>query len=328
MTPRNLCSMHAEEFHVSNQRWMLVLSLALCAFVGCARNELPPLVSPVPPRRSLDAQYTRLRLSVLEASDRTSVAGGVVETGDNGGDLKRAGQYLIAPPTRDVQAVVSPTGGVATTTDRGAPGAPLSLSTIGVGGGALSQTIAATLQSLAALSDRFEVVTTHGKPCDLRLRTWVTGVSQSELYVEQVLESCDFGSAIGAVNGTIRFSLTATDILLDRDQVKSLLKKVIGVLPEPAEIGRAQILAREGHYVTINMGKEQKVMRGMKAFAVTYGDRTVDDAGVNVGDEVYTGDLYVFAVYPKKARAWIVTEPADRYHDHSKVRVGDYVIFK
>ena len=314
---------------MSHQRWILILSLAAAAFVGCARSELPPLVSPVPPRRSLDATYTRLRLAVVEASDRTSVAGGVVETGENGGALRRAGGFLIAPPTRDVQALVSPTGGVATASDRGAPGAPLSLSTIGVGGGALTQTIAATLQSLAALSDRFEVVTAHGKQaCDLSLRTWVTGVSQNELYVEQVLESCDYGTAIGAVNGTIRFSLTASDILLDRDQVKTLLKKVIGVLPEPAEIGRAQILAREGRYVTINMGKEQKIMKGMKAFAVTYGDRTVDDAGVNVGDEVYTGDLYVFAVYPKKARAFIVVEPADVYHDYSKVRVGDYVIFK
>ena len=65
----------------------------------------------------------------------------------------------------------------------------------------------------------------------------------------------------------------------------------------------------------------------MKAFAVTYGDRKVDPStGISLGDEVFTGVLYVFAVYPKLSRAWVVAEPADVLHDHSRVRVGDYVL--
>jgi hypothetical protein len=306
--------------------WFLLVLLAFSALSGCKRvYNVPPLVSPVAPRRSLDAQYTRLRIVVAEALDRTGVAGGVVDTGGTGGNLLRSGQILIAPPTRDLAGVGM--GGV----DRGAPSGPISMVSFRDGFAALSQTIGATLQSMAAVSERFEVVTGGGDGlhCDLLLKTWVTGATAGELTVDQVLESCDFGSAVSAVDGTIRYSGKDADVLLDRADVKRLLKNLIKTLPEPAEMGKGEILEREGRYVTVNMGKEQNVQKGMKAFAVSYGDRKVDTkSGITLGDEIFTGDLYIFAVYPKISRAWIVAEPADSLGDSSRVRVGDYVVFK
>ncbi len=304
----------------------LVLALGSCQKV----NNLPPLVAPVVPRRSLDAQYTRLRLVVGEALDRTGMAGGVVDTGATGGELLRSGNMLIAPPTRDVGVQVGLSDRVVSSNQGGAPGAPLALSSIPTRDGAITQTLGATLQSVAAVSERFEVVTgPHKGDCDLVLKTWVTGVTPSQLQVEQVLESCDFGTAVGAIDGVVRYSDDRGQLLLDRGDVVALVKQVIAALPEPASMGKGQILARDGRYVTINMGKEQKVKKGMKAFAVSYGDRTVDvKTGITLGDEIFTGDLYIFAVYPKMARAWIVAEPADTLGDHSRVRVGDYVVFK
>ncbi|MBI5511624.1 MAG: hypothetical protein HY903_22945 [Deltaproteobacteria bacterium] len=306
---------------------VLILAVtAIAPLAGCKKGtRLPPLVAPVVPRRSLDAQYTRLRIIVGEALDRTGLAGGVVDTGTTGGELRRTGGLLIAPPASGVQVGVQ-----ANATVQSSAAGSGSLSSVQVGGGALAQTIGAIMQSIAAVSERFEVVSGAGKGnCDLVLKTWVTGVAAGELKVDQVLESCDFGSAVSAVDGGIKYAQKGEDLQLDRDDVKRLLKKLIATLPEPSDMGKAQIIAREGRYVTLNMGKEHKVMKGMKAFAVSYGDRTVDiKSGITLGDEVFTGDLYVFAVYPKLARAWIVTEPADSYHDHSKVHVGDYVVFK
>ena len=305
---------------------LLILSVTIMLPVtSCKKGtRLPPLVAPVEPRRSLDAQYTRLRIVVGEALDRTGLAGGVVDTGATGGELRRVGGLLIAPPNYGAQVGVQANASV-----QSGPNSQ-SLSSINIGGGALSQTIGAIMQSIAAVSERFEVVSGPNKGgCDLILKTWVTGIAGNELKMDQMLESCDFGSAVSAVDGSIRFSQKGDDLQLDRDDVKRLLKKLIATLPEPADMGKGMILAREGRYVTVNMGKDQKVMKGMKAFAVSYGDRTVDlKNGVTLGDEVFTGDLYVFAVYPKLSRAWIVEEPADKHGDHSKVRVGDYVVFK
>ena len=69
----------------------------LLLLTACFDRPLPPLVSPLQPRRSLDAEYTRLRLLVGEALDRTGVAGGVVDTGSTGAPFKRVGGHLIVP---------------------------------------------------------------------------------------------------------------------------------------------------------------------------------------------------------------------------------------
>jgi len=124
----------------------------------------------------------------------------------------------------------------------------------------------------------------------------------------------------------VKYQAASNEIIANRDDLKNAVTKLVGALPSPKDIKKGQILSRDGRFVTINLGGDDKVMKGMKAFAVTYGDRIVDPkSGEMLGDETFTADLYVFAVYNKVSRAYIVT---DEKKEDTKVKVGDYVVFK
>lgn len=290
---------------------------SLTTACGPKNTAYPPLIAPPVPRRSIHVDYTRLRVKIAQFKDRTTLLGGVSDV--DTGPFYRSGNYLLAAPGSDASNSASVAAGIG---ENRAPGAPLSLSAIPAGGATLVQTLPDAIIGVLAQSGRFEVMA-GGNECDVLLSGSITGASGGTATLDMRLISCFTKSDMASVTVPIRYSAGAGEIAASRDDVKAAVQKLVGALPDPREIKKGIIVARDGNFVTINLGKEDKVMKGMKAFAVTYGDRVIDPkSGDMLGDETFTGDLYVFAVYNRISRAYIVPEPG------TSLKVGDYVIFK
>jgi hypothetical protein len=290
-----------------------VLLIAL-QVVGCAPKvtTTPPLLGPSVPRRSLEATYTRMRVKIAAFKDRTTLLGGVSDL--DTGPFYRSGSLLIAAPGSEI------TGVTGATTQ--APGGPMSLSAVAVLGSPLVQTLPDAIAGFLSQSGRFEVMA-GGDECDVLLFGALTGVQGGQATLDMRLISCFTKSDMASVTQQVKFTASGTEITANRDDLKAAVVKLVGELPKPSEMKKGQILSRDGSYVTLNLGRNDKVMKGMKAFAVTYGDKVIDPkSGDMLGDEVFTGDLYVFAVYNNISRAWIVDEK------NTKTKVGDWVIFK
>lgn len=290
-----------------------LLVCATAVLTGCPPKTTsnPPLLGPSVPRRSLNATYTRLRVKISTFKDRTTVLGGVSDL--DTGPFYRSGAYLIAAPGTEITSPNAATQ---------APGAPMALSAIPAGGVSLVQTLPDSIAGILGQSGRFEVMA-GGDDCDVLLFGALTGSSGGTATLDMRLISCFTKSDMASVTVPIRYIASGGEILPNRDDLKAAVQKLVGTLPDPKDIKKGTIISRDGNYVTINLGKEDKVMKGMKAFAVTYGDKVIDPKTTDMlGDETFTGDLYVFAVYPRLTRAWIVDEKG------TKTKVGDYVIFK
>lgn len=296
-----------------------LLAGAMAVLTGCPPKTTanPPLLGPSVPRASLEINATRMKVKIAAFKDRTTLVGGVTDL--DTGPFYRSGAYLIAAPGSNAGNVAAATAGIG---ENRAPGAPMALSAIPASGVPLVQTLPDAIAGLLSQSGRFEVLA-GGDDCDVLLFGAITGASASSATLDLRLISCFTKSDMASVTTPIRFAASGSQIEPNRDDIKSAVQKLVGTLPDPKEIKKGQIISREGSYVTINLGKEDKVIKGMKAFAVTYGDRTIDPKTNDMlGDETFTGDLYVLAVFKRTARAWIVNEQG------TKTRVGDYVIFK
>ena len=310
--------------------------LALSSLLGaCTVIGPPPLLTPEAPRRSLDIRFTQLRLMVDEAVDRTSLAGGVVEAGLPGGALRRVGSKLISD-SLTMGVAPSVEGGSITTTVQGEPGQKVvNASQSGIdflvaGGSPLTQTLAASLKVAAANSTRFHVVSSERKTgCDLRVKTYVTAIDGDSLRLSQTLESCEDGVVVSSLTSRVSYQSRPGQIEVAQKDLQVLTKKIVDLLPDTTAMGRGLVLKREGRYVTLNLGKEQGLYRGMKALAVAAGDNLIDPStGFELGNEVFVGELYVMSVYDKWSRAYVLTEASEYYGDNSSVRVGDAVVFK
>lgn len=297
-----------------------VLALAAVTVVaGCSAKPVayPPLIAPSTPRGSIKVDYTRLRVRIAPFKDRTTILGGVSDL--DTGPFYRSGAYLIAAPGSDAANSAAAAAGNA---GQSAPGAPMALSAIPVSGVALVQTLPDSIAGILGQSGRFEVLA-GGEDCDVLLFGALTGASGGTATLDMRLISCFTRSDMASVTVPIKYTSGSNEILPNRDDLKAAVQKLVGALPDPKEIKKGQIISREGQFVTVNLGKEDKVMKGMKAFAVTYGDQIIDPkSGDMLGNEVFTGDLYVFAVFNRLSRAIIVDEKG------TKTKVGDYVIFK
>lgn len=299
---------------------LVLVALAVsAATTACApkNTAYPPLIAPPVPRRSIHVDYTRLRVKIAAFKDRTTLLGGVTDL--DTGPFYRSGNYLIAAPGSDATNAVAAAAGIG---ENRAPGVAMALSAIPAGGAALVQTIPDAIIGVLGQSGRFEVMA-GGDECDVLLAGSITGAQQGTATLDLRLISCFTKSDMASVTTPIRYTAGNSEIAPNRDDIRSAVQKLVGTLPDPREIKKGQIIARDGNFVTINLGKEDKLMKGMKAFAVTYGDRVIDPkSGDMLGDETFTGDLYLFAVYNRISRAYIVPEPG------TNVKVGDYVIFK
>lgn len=277
----------------------------------------PPLLGPSIPRRSLTIDATRMKVKIAAFKDRTTLLGGVSDL--DTGPFYRSGAYLIAAPGTDTQSAAGKEGGAGETR---APGVPMALSAIPAGGTTLVQTLPDSLAGILGQSGRFEVMA-GGDECDVLLFGALTSAGGGQATLDMRLISCFTKSDMASVTVPIKYTASGSEIQPNRDDLKSAVQKLVGALPDPKDIKKGLIIARDGNYVTINLGKEDKVMKGMPAFAVTYGDRVIDPKTSDMlGDETFTGDLYVFAVYNRISRARIVNEKG------TKTKVGDYVIFK
>jgi len=304
-------------------RTVMIAAALLAASVvgGCMGQQtaVPPLVAPAVPRKSIDIKYTRLRVYIAPFRDRTTLLGGVSSMDTH--PFYRSGAYLLAAPGSEI----SPPGGSAGGVEK-APGAPMALSAIPAGGTTLVQTLPDQIAGILGQSGRFEVMADPNAQTDLVLYGALTAVQGGTATLDMRLISADTNSDMASVTVPVKYQAASNEIIANRDDLKNAVTKLVGALPSPKDIKKGQILSRDGRFVTINLGGDDKVMKGMKAFAVTYGDRIVDPkSGEMLGDETFTADLYVFAVYNKVSRAYIVT---DEKKEDTKVKVGDYVVFK
>lgn len=307
----------------------LAALLMITVLSGCRGGKKnlypPPLAAPEMPRRSIEVNHTKLRVDVLETVDRTGMAGGVVDTGVTGGQFKLSHGHILALPSKAAASIV-----LQGDSRRRQDGASSGIGVVGVGGGALTQTLGASIQSILALSERFHVITDSSRDgCDLKIKSWVTAVARGAIRLEIIAESCDVGSAITAENGDVPFENASGQLAVERKGLVRLLKKLIRGLPDPEIIGAARVIARDGGYITINMGKSQGVKRGMKAFATTIGAAYEDPVSGNLlSNEIFLADLFVLSAAENTAQLLIVKEAADIFDDHSNVRVGDSIKFR
>lgn len=296
-----------------------LLTGGLAVLTGCPPKTTsnPPLLGPSVPRRSLNVDATRLKVKIAAFKDRTTLLGGVSDL--DTGPFYRSGAYLIAAPGSEATNAAAAGAGIGETR---APGAPMALSAIPAGGSTLVQTMPDAIAGILGQSGRFEVMA-GGDDCDVLLFGALTAANNGKATLDMRLISCFTQSDMSSVTVPVAYTTGSGEIQANRDDLKAAVQKLVGTLPDPKDIKKGVIIARDGQYVTINLGKEDKVMKGMKAFAVTYGDKIIDPKTSDMlGDETFTGDLYVFAVYNRTARALIVTE------ENTKTKVGDYVIFK
>lgn len=150
----------------------------------------------------------------------------------------------------------------------------------------------------------------------------ITSIDAKEMTLDVRLINFASDDVMFATSALVKVTNAGSELKLDRDDLRKLAQKLIGALPSPHDLKKAQIVQREGEIVTLNVGREDRIIKGMNAFVVTYGDKVVDPStGDTLGDETFLGELFVFSVYPRTAKARI-------FNNAPAVRVGDYVIFK
>lgn len=156
---------------------------------------------------------------------------------------------------------------------------------------------------------------------DAVLQGSITGINENGATIEIRLINLQSGTVMYATTATIGYSVGAR-IDINRSDIKSLTKSLVAGFPNPRDLRRGQIISRDDVVVTINMGKVDKVIPGLTAFAVSYGDRVVDPkSGQLLGEEVYLGEIHILAVFDRVAKGII-------YRGHNNVRVNNYIIFK
>jgi hypothetical protein len=279
----------------------------------------PPLLAPTPPRRSLEARYARMRVRVGAFHDRTTLLGGVSDY--DTGPFFRSGPTLISAPGSNVTTTTSPAAGGSAQTQ--APGAPLSLSTSAASGPALIQTVPDALAGILGQSGRFEMLADGNEPCDARLVGAFTGVKGGSVTMEMRLVSCAYEADMASVTVPLRYEEGSATLSPNREDLMKAVLALVGELPDPRDIRPGEIISRRGEVVTINLGRNDRVVKGMTAFSMGPSDPVTDPrTGEVIKDRLITGDLYVFAVEDKSCTAYIVQEAP------SITQVGDTVVFK
>jgi hypothetical protein len=294
-----------------------IVTLLLVAS-GCATSA-PPLLAPTPPRRSLEARYARMRVRVASFHDRTTLAGGV--SSYDTGPFFRSGSLIVAAPGSNILTSASDAaGGVAATT---APGAPMALSAQPAGGPALIQTVPDALMGILGQSGRFELLESATEQCDTKLVGAITAVKDNTATLEMRLVSCAYEADMAAVSVPVRFTEGAGTLAPNREDLLKAVLTLVGELPDPRDIRAGEVVSRRGNIVTVNLGRNDRVVKGMAAFTMAPADPVTDPrTGEVIKDQIITGELYIFAIEDKSCTAYIVQE-------HPSVTlVGDNVVFK
>jgi hypothetical protein len=166
----------------------------------------------------------------------------------------------------------------------------------------------------------------------------VTSVTGREMMIDFRLMNTRWGRGGGdfqggpvmwAFTGGVKVTNAGSEVTIDRDDLRKVVAKLVQALPDPKEMRKGLIVSREGFYVTVNMGREDRVIKGMNAFVANYNDTKLVDpkSGDTIGEEAFYGEIFVFAVYGRTSRGYIWRE-GGRDKGETAVRVNDYVIFK
>jgi hypothetical protein len=156
---------------------------------------------------------------------------------------------------------------------------------------------------------------------DAVLQGSITGIENTSATIEIKLVNLQSGTVMYATTAKIDFE-PGTKLRIDRGDIKELTKTIVSAFPNPRDLKRGQVISRDDVVVNINMGKLDKVMPGMTAFVVSYGDRVVDPkSGQLLGQEVYLGEIYILSVFDRVAKGII-------YRGHNNIRVNNYLMFK
>lgn len=149
----------------------------------------------------------------------------------------------------------------------------------------------------------------------------ITSINRNTATIDLRLVNLQSGTVMYATTAAVGFS-AGNEVDLVRNDIKTLTQDLVAAFPNPRDLKRGQILSRDDVVVTINMGKLDKVVPGLTAFVVSYGDRTIDPAsGQLLGEESYLGEVYILAVFDRTAKGII-------YRGANNVRVNNYVLFK
>ncbi len=304
-------------------RLLIMWGTLIC--IGCGPMQLqedsssvpvPGVVQPNPPRRVIEPHTLRFRLAVVSFVDQTAQVGGVVRTGIPDNTLLRTGAYIVK-------------GDDST-----------QFSSLKIEGPAIVQSLPDVLFTELVKTKRFDMYDLGQlrnypldekisdklkvKGVDAVLTGAITSVGQQDLVLDTRLINLnqDDPFVMWADSSTLRFRRTGKEFILDRTDMKELARRLSKALPSPSSMRRGVITSRDGDLVSIDLGQRDHVTRGMSAFVVNYAEElTGTPKGAMVGSETFFGEITVFAVYPRMARAYI-------YRGSKEVQVGDYVLFK
>jgi hypothetical protein len=346
-----------------NNRKILALGVLALFAQACPKAvPVPPVIIPDKPREKIEPTTLKFRVGVINFVDQTGYAGGVVQTGIPEYNLVKSGPYLVSPPGGKTSAGML--GGLlggapapAAAPASAAPGGtgPQGMPYVKLDLPGLVQSLPDALTSLLYESGRFDVedrgqlrnltqeqaesrLPDLANSVDGVLYGAVTSVTGREMQVDFRLMNTRWGRGAGdfvggpvmwALNAPVKVTNTGTEVIIDRDDMRKVVAKLVQALPDPKEMRKGVVASREGFYVTVNMGREDRVIKGMNAFVVNYNDAKVVDpkTGDTIGEETFYGEIFVFAVYGRTSRGYIWRE-GGRDKGETAVRVNDYVIFK
>ena len=131
-----------------------------------------------------------------------------------------------------------------------------------------------------------------------------------------------YGTTMAAKSFQVKYTGTI-NVDADREDIKAIADWIEQWFPK---LQSGLVLSRSNDRVTINLGSESGVQRGMWFLIASRGDAVKDPkTGESLGSDIYVGEAHVIAVNPATCEAILVPRTDGRTPE---IKVSDKVIFK
>lgn len=131
-----------------------------------------------------------------------------------------------------------------------------------------------------------------------------------------------YGSTMAAKSFTIRYTGTI-NVDADREDIKAIAQWIERMFPK---LDAGTVLSRTDNRITVNLGSDSGVQRGMWVLVASRGDVIKDPkTGDFLGSDIYVGEAYVIAVNAATCEALVAPTIEQK---NPEIKVHDKVVFK